>query len=426
MKKLLVIILSLATLLASCAAPNADTESTQTASIEETSENVSSDELVESSEEASSEETSSEEPVVSIIKEIDGISYYDAKAAGADKKEVYVDPFTKIVYGDHSEFFPEDAEGYYIDDMLFLVDEETFYRILSKPCLGTGSIKWVGFNENVSWHGDMIKDGEYYVNDGLHGILPVEKFNDPLYVYMCKPSERVNFMGNSRINAGNMSPAEGRFVSALTIGAIYANVEKEIPDDAEFTICLGRTTLIYYTEEKGWYIEKEWETPAKPNSLYYLPWDLEWRGVPPTKLSDDLVTLVDGHYEIKMTGAMLKGKYGKGEDNDAVEGAVLHFWSPKLDLTNGADIKAVCASYECWIKEPEWAEYVTAEIAVDWRDGDGEGQEIYQAFAGHNYAITTEPRVIFGHTAGPDMYDEVMDTELVQKLLGLKKDTAEE
>ena len=283
MKKLLVIILSLTTLLVSFETPDTDTESTQTSSLKETSENTSSDEIVESSEEASSEETSSEEPVVSIIKEIDGIKYYDAKAAGADKKTVYVDPITKKVYGDHSEFFPEDAEGYYIDDMLFFVDEETFYRILSKPCLGTGSIKWLGFNEEVSWHGDMIKDGEYYVNDGLHGELPVEKFNDPLYVYMCKPSERVNYMGYSRINAGNMSPAEDRFVSALTIGAIYANVEKTIPDDAEFTICLGRTTLIYYTEEKGWYIEGEWETPSKPNSLYYLPWTLEWNGVPPTK-----------------------------------------------------------------------------------------------------------------------------------------------
>lgn len=355
-----------------------------------------------------------------MIREIDGIKYYDAKVAGADKQIIFKDPFTGKTTGDHSSYFPEDAEGYYIDGMTFFVDEETFYRILSKPCLGTGAIKWKDFNEEVSWHGDMIKDGEYYVNDGLHGILPVDKFNDPLYVYMCKPSERVNYMGYSRINAGNMSPAEGRFVSALTIGAIYANVEKEIPDDAEFTICLGRTTLIYYTEEKGWYIEKEWETPSKPNSLYYLPWTLEWNGVPPTKLPDELVTLVDGHYEIKMTGAMLKGQYGKGEGDERVEGAVLHFWSPKLPLTNGADVKAVCASYECWIKEAEWAEYVTAEIAVDWRDGDGVGQEIYQAFAGHNYAITTEPRVIFGHTAGPDMYDSVMDTELVQQLLGLK------
>ena len=107
MKKLLVIILALATFLVSCTTPNTDTQSTQTTSIEETSENASSDEVVESSEEASSEETSSEEPVVSIIKEIDGIKYYDAKAAGADKKPVFVDRFTKKVIGDHNEFFPE-------------------------------------------------------------------------------------------------------------------------------------------------------------------------------------------------------------------------------------------------------------------------------------------------------------------------------
>ncbi len=354
------------------------------------------------------------------IKEIDGIKYFDSKAAGADEAVVFVDQFTGKIVGDHSAYFPEDAEGYYLDDMLFYVDEETFYRILSKPCTGTGSIKWVGYNEEISWHGDDFgPNGERVGNDGFHGILPVDKFDDPLYVFMCKPSERVNYMGRSRINAGNMSPPEDRFISALTLGSIYKNVEKELPDDAEFTICLGRVTLIYYTDEKGWYIEKEWETPAKPNSLYYLPWDLEWNGAPPVKLTDERVKLVDDHYEITLTGEMLNGNYGKGKDAGA-EGAVLHFWSPKIPLENGGSIRAVAASYECWIKEPEWAEYVTAEIGVDWRDGDGKGQEIYQAFAGHNYAITTEPRVIFGHTCGPDMYDEVMDTELLKGLLGLK------
>lgn len=356
----------------------------------------------------------------SCVKEIDGIEYYDPKAAGANKQRIYKDKSSGKITGDHSKYFPEDAEGYYLDNMLFYVDEETFYRILSKPCLGTGSIKWVGYNEEISWHGDDIgPNGERVGNDGFHGILPVEKFNDPLYVFMCKPSERVNFMGQSRINAGNMSPPEDRFISALTFGSIYGNVDKPLPDDAEFTVCIGRVTLIYYTDEKGWYIEREWETPAKPNSIYYLPWDLEWQGVRCPKLSDDRVTLVDGHYEVKLTGAMLNGNYGDGKESGA-EGGVLHFWSPKIPLKNGGSIRAVAASYECWIKEPEWAEYITAEIGVDWRDGDGKGQEIYQAFAGHNYAITTEPRVIFGHTCGPDMYEEVMDTELLKEFLGLK------
>lgn len=409
MKRSFAVLFLIAVILTACTTPSIDTSSA-----------LKGAGTVSGSPVDNSKETSSEGKDVFVIKEIDGIEYYDAKAAGADKQVVFVDPFTNKVTGDHSAFFPEDAEGYYIDDMLFYVDEETFYRILSKPCKGTGSIKWKGYNEEISWHGDEIGlDGKRYGNDGFHGILPVDKFDDPFYVFMCKPSERVNYMGQSRINAGNMSPPEDRFVSALTMGAIYRNVEKELPDDAEFTICIGRMTLIYYTDERGWYIEKEWETPSKPNSIYYLPWTLEWNGAPPAKLPDDRVTLVDGHYEIKLTGEMLNGNYGKGKEAGA-EGAVLHFWSPKIPLENGSSIRAVAASYECWIKETEWAEYVTAEIGADWRDGDKVGQEIYQAFAGHNYAISTEPRVIFGHTCGPDMYDEVMDTELLKQLLRLK------
>lgn len=354
------------------------------------------------------------------IRKIDGINYYDAKAAGADKEIVVVDKITKKVTGNHNAYFPEDAEGYYLDDMVFYVDEDVFYRILSKPCLGTGSIRWTGFNEKVSWHGDGIgPDGEPVGNDGLHGYLPVDKFDDPLYVYMCKPSEHENYLGYSRINAGNMSPPEDRFVNALVFGSVYANVEKTLPDDAEFTICIGRMKLIYYTDEKGWFIEEEWDTPSTPNKHYYLPWDLEWKGFPPTSISKDRVNLVDGHYEVKLTGAMLNGSYRMGKLKGA-EGGVLHFWSPRIPLENGGSIRAVAASYECWIKEPEWADYVTVEIGVDWRDDDGVGQEIYQAFVGHSYALTTEPRVIFGHTCGPDAYDEIMDTEKVQKLLGLK------
>lgn len=393
MKRIFAVLILLAMVLSSCGTPSGDTSSI-------TSTDVVSEEV--------SEETSSVEEVP-IIREIDGVKYYDAKAAGADKEIVFEDVSLGIKMGDHSKYFPEDAEGYYLDDMLFLVDEETFERILSKPCKGPGSIKWKDYDDSLSWHGN-----DQLYNDWLDGILPVEKMDDPLYVYMCKPSEAPTVM--NRINASNLSPAEDKFTKICSIGAIYNNSEKPIPDDAEFTICLGRMTLIFYTEEKGWHIAKEWYSPTKPNSIYYLPWELQTTiGV--MKLGNDRIKMVDGHYEIKMTGAELNG--GDGRDKGAT-GSVLHFWSENVYLQNAGDIKALATSYECWIKEPQWADYVVAAVAADWRDSDGQGQEIYQAYSGHNYTISTEPRVIFGHTAGPENYDKIMDTEKVQGFLGLK------
>lgn len=407
MKKLLIALILFAVALTACGTPSADTSSI----LDET---VFSDDVSKTV----SEETSSIGEG-SFIKEIDGIKYYDPKAAGADKQVIFVDPFTGTKTGEHSAYFPEDAEGYYFDDMTFYVNEEVFYRILSKPCTGKGAIKWTGYNDQLSWHGDEIgPDGERVGNDGFHGILPVEKFNDPLYVFMCKPSERPTVM--NRVNASNLSHAEDRFVSILTIGAIYNNSEKAIPDDAKFTICLGRTTLIFYTEEKGWFMVGEWDIPSKPNSIYYLPWTLE-KTLGNMKLSNQRVKLVDGHYEIKMTGAELNGADGRDE---GATGSVLHFWSPMIKMEdikdlvpNTGDVKAIATSFECWIKEEEYAEYVAAAVGADWRDADN---KIYQAYSGHNYALTTEPRIVFGHTAGPDMYDEVMDTEKVQEMLGLK------
>ena len=420
MKKIFALIIAIMFILTACATP-----STDTSSVDATSSEVISEDTSETAD--SSEETSSEEEVA-LIREIDGIKYYDPKAAGADKQLIYVDPFTGVKTGDHSAYFPEDAEGYYFDDMTFYVNAETFDRILSKPCIGKGSIKWTEYNEELSWHGDETgPNGERIGNDGFHGILPVEKFNDPLYVFLCKPSERPTVM--NRVNASNLSHSDERFDSILTIGAIYNNSEKAIPDDAEFTICIGRTTLIFYTEEDGWFMAGEWDTPSKPNSIYYLPWTLE-STLGSIKLTNDRVELVDDHYEIKMTGAMLNGNYGKGKEAGAT-GSVLHFWGPKVKLEDLSDlvsepteIKAVASSFECWIKEAEYAEYVVAAIGVDWYDDEADTskgeQRIFQGYSGHNYALTTEPRVIFGHTAGPDMYDDVMDTEKVQEMLGLK------
>lgn len=345
--------------------------------------------------------TSSTKEEGPFMREIDGVMYYDVMAAGAGTSTIVKDPFTGKVVGDHSRFFPEDAEGYYLDDMIFYVDEATFNRILSKPVFGTGSIKWIDFK-------DLNSGG----SDKFDGVLPVEKMDDPLYVYMCKPSERKTIM--NRVNASNMKPASDDYINALSIGAIYPNPDKPLPDDAEFTLCFGRTTMIFYTEEKGWFIGNERKTPAAPKTLYYLPWELE-HTVGTMKLPDDRVSFVDGHLEVKVKGFELNGSAAKDVGG---KGAVCHIWGSKVYFDEkGSEILGLASSYEAWIKEPEWAEYVVAAVGVDWRGAD---EKAIQAYSGHNYALTTEPRVIFGHNVGPKMYDKIMDTEKVQEFMGLK------
>ncbi len=85
-----------------------------------------------------------------MFKEFDGINYYDVKASGTGDALVFTYPFTGAMTGNYSEYFIDDVEGYYLDDMVFLVDEQTFNKILSKPVAGTGSIRWIGYRNDVS------------------------------------------------------------------------------------------------------------------------------------------------------------------------------------------------------------------------------------------------------------------------------------
>ena len=329
----------------------------------------------------------------SLYREIDGIKYYDVRAAGA-RGSVYSP--------DDSAYFIEDVEGYYIDELTFMLDEETMWRIVDVPCTGTGAVKWKGYKDKNA--------GE--TEDRFDGILYADKINDPLYAFMCLPSQRATVMG--RVNAGNHYEYDEKYVKIVTIGAIYNNSDMPIPDDAEFTICVGRTTLLLCTEEKGWYMACELDTPAKPNSIYYLPWTLE-HTLGTMKLDASRVTLVEDHYEIKMTGAELNG--ADGRDKGAT-GSVLHFWGENVMLDPDEEILGVATSFECWIKEEEWAPYVAAAIGADWRDSQN---KISQTYSGFNYALTTEPTVVFGHNVGPMVYDDVMDSEKVQELLELNK-----
>ena len=392
MKRIILVLLAMVLLLSACMPPVKENDDTDTQTVEGT-EAPGTESTTETEKNMPTETKKPEVDPASLYREIDGIKYYDVRAAGARGSYHSVND---------SEYFIEGVEGYYIDELTFMIDAETIRRITQVPCTGTGAVKWKDYQDK------NVRECE----DKFTGILPADKINDPLYAYMCLPSERATVMG--RVNAGNHYEYDDKYVKVVTIGAVYNNSDKPIPDDAEFTICVGRTTLLLCTEEKGWYMARELATPAKPNSIYYLPWSLE-HTLGTMKLDASRVTLVDDHYEIKMTGAELNG--ADGRDKGAT-GSVLHFWGENVMLDPDDEVLGVVTSFECWIKEEEWAPYVAAAIGADWRDAQG---KISQVYSGYNYALTTEPAVIFGHNVGPYAYDEVMDSETVQALLGLKK-----
>ena len=401
MKRILIVFLALSMLLCACGTPSDDAVSNDV-SVEDTS---STESIAEES--TPSEETSSEfeEEAGPVFKEIDGIKYYDVMASGAKDAVIFKDPFTGVTQGDHSEYFPEDVEGYYLDDMLFLVDKDTFSRIFSKPVAGTGSIKWTGFDPSANYISNP---------DKFDGILPVEKMDDPLYVYMCKPADYTADLG--RTHSFNMAATPPENVTAiLAMAAIHTTEDKPLPDDAEVTICIGRMTLSVYTERDGWQLVQDFEVPSTPKYMYYLPWPL-YRVLGRRTLSDDKVKLVDGHYEVSLTGADF---HGIDKAAEGATGATLHFWAKRHPLEEGNDILGMVASFECWIKEEKWSDYLLATVGADWKTPEGVpgGDQVNNC---RGYAITTEKQVVYSHNVGPKMYDEIMDTEKVQEFIGLK------
>ncbi len=359
--------------------------------------NLSSDQTNVSSDAESVEDTSSEEDLTALLwKEIDGVKYYDISVASR---------ITPPEGEDSSALFIEEADGYYIEDGMYYIDDDTMFRVLKKPFKGDGAIKWIGYSRSEKHNG--VKN--------FDGVLYISRMDDPIYVSTCLPNECSSYMQTSvgRIHAA-VHNAPDNEVSLLPIGAIYLNDELKLPNDAKFTLCLGRITCaVKLKGEEDWKLVVDDPAPDKPKSIYYLPWELQNElGV--FKIEDKQLKLVDGHYEITLTGKDLNGADLK--DNRIV-GSTFHFWGTYYRFEDSSQIEGVVTSLEVWIKEPEYAKYLTASIAADWRNAAG---RVNQVFCSINYAITDKPRVIFGHNVPPAVYDEIMNTEQVQELIGLK------
>ncbi len=305
---------------------------------------------------------------------------------------------------DVSVCFKEGEKGYIVNGGPYKVDEATLVRLTKSEVKGNGSVKWAKFSKMGASTGNT---------DLFDGIVPVSKLHDPIFMSTALPSELQTYM-DWRINATNMALPISEYKKAISIGAVYKAKGAVIPDDAEITLCLGKIMLVAYTEERGWFMADQMTYPTNP-MFFYLPWEVGSAKIPSSIRSNKT-----DHVEIKLTGAMLNGNYGKEnfsqEVQDKIDECVVHYWGNNW-IGNVIDIKGVVAGHYAWIKEEEYVGKVVAAVGVDYKRPDGSG---LQAFSGRNYKLTTEPRLIFGHNVGPKAYDEIMDTEKVQQLLGLK------
>ena len=373
-------------------------------SSEDASAEVSSGEV--SSEDVSSEDTSSEEGTLNLLDYVMADGFLDVEAASKDKN------FKRVGINDTPLFAEvEGIKGYEINGGLYWVDEETIRRLAETPCRGDGSIKWLGFKNCGSWSTSKNNQPDH---------APADLINDPLYMSMILPSERRCFMAD-RINASLLDIADDKWINVMTIGAVYKNSDVEIPDDAEFTLCISDINLaVRTTNSNGWYKAVNITVPSVYNRLYLLPWGLEHTsGTYNFPDGDMRVTYYSDHVEIKLKGEDLNGTNAK-KLVDKVQQCVYHFWGQKHYFDcKGSEVLGVACSYTVWVKEPEAAEYLVAGIGADWRDSS---EKPLQAFAGYKHAVTNEPTIVVGHNVAPSDWDEIVgdESEKIQKYLGMK------
>lgn len=341
--------------------------------------------------------------VQAFVREIDGEKYFDVSAAAAASPR----------RPDDSVFFPEldGFVGYYIEKGVYTVDADTMFRVIECPFKGDGSIKWVDFKP-VNWTNHP---------DQYNGVLPISKIHDVMYQQLCLPGDTESGNGRNQFeilpnHSGNLTP----------LCAVYLRDDKkeELPDDAQITLCFGEMKLAACLDDgKGWFLaldsvgpDKVHPGPEKLGDIIPLPWQLgDQDGIHAYNVGEENISWVDDHFEVKITGADIKAK--KFSDS-RVTGAVIHTWgAPLYYFDDQYSVVGVATNYKFWVKESEWSGFFIADTGADCRQ---DGEPCRQVFGTRMFTITDQPTNVFGHNVGPNRYDEIMDSEKVQELLGMK------
>ena len=332
---------------------------------------------------------------------------------------------------DVSACFPAEASGYRVDFGPYLVDAETIVRLTTVKVEGEGSVKWIGYQIKKAQAGERAIDG----------VIPVAKLSDPLYTCMNLPVEAnyhecnlsadntwgANGSWNNRVNGFNMTPVDDTFNNILCMGAVFAAMDGErnvlLQAEDELTLCIGNFYTLYHSTAAGrdWTVAQHTAAPpvSSVNHLYALPWKSDTSRN--KHIDASLISILDDHTEIKLKGSDFMG------DGDTIDAYTFHFWDKRVYFSTlggtGGQIDGFVLAASVWVKEPAMADKLIATIGADIRFNDESGKELKgaQLNSSRAYLIPASPRVIFSHSVGPNsVYDSVMDSDKVQRLIGLK------
>ena len=334
---------------------------------------------------------------------------------------------------DVSVCFPADADGYRVDFGPYLVDTATIVRLTTAKVEGEGSVQWIGYQKKSAMAGERAIDG----------VIPVSKLNDPLYTCMNLPGEsnyyESNFSAgpswgasgsswNNRVNGFNMTPVDDTFNNILCMGAAFLALDENrqplLKADDELTLCIGNFYTLYHSTAAGrdWTVAQHTVAPpvSSVNHLYALPWKSDTSRN--KHIDASLISVLNDHTEIKLKGSDFMG------NGDTIDSFTFHYWDKKAYFSamgvTGGQIDGFVMAVTLWVKEPAMADKLVATIGADIRFNDEGGKELKgaQLNCSRAYLIPASPRIIVSHSVGPNStYDAVMDSEKVQKLIGMKK-----
>ena len=372
----------------------------------------------------------------------------------------------KTMSQDVSDCFPENVRGYVINggtaSQPYIIDSDTFARIIKKPCMGTGYVTWSnGYNTNPN-----ARIGGYFVRTGwtgpdkaFTGVVPASKLNDPIYTCMIEPSDTDYYYGGlyyglwkpldgigsgNRASGWNMIQIRDEHTDVINIGAIYPaynvssnNVRAPLiaADDPDSTITIHIEDFRMYAHIAG-QPKDSWIEMSNHNILTDAKAaqkvDIGW-------------TTGSGNISIAAKYDETKGVYNLTREDlldSESKQYLLHFWDNKVTFSSkGIDpttVDGIICRYTVWVEEPEMAGKFVAVSAADlypklmpdhyddWADAgfvSTTNSGSNQLMASRAYLITNEPTVVFSHNIYPgendSHYDSVVDTAYLQHLIGI-------
>ena len=352
----------------------------------------------------------------------------------------------------------------------YLVSAETLCQLADANVEGTGYVKWIGYNARSS-HCTQAKS--------ITGVVPVDKLSDPIYMEMALPSDddfyfcdlTMDSSGprrggilkwNNRKNGYNgVLPRTAHTISGQTVahdsmnnaGVIYLNYNEAPPaQNAAFTLCVKDVKVYLHKQgdaANNWRLLTDTDLPTVYKTSF--SWSVN------TNLASRR-TVVGDHVEIALTGADLWTGQSDWKDVGSHQ-LYLRLWDQpayftSVGITDPSQIDGIVCTYTAWVKEASAADKLVAtvtgelrpglwpEVYTDWQnaiaglndkrpfkpsgasnssqgDATWNGTTTNTAVASRGVTLTTTPRVVFCHSVYPGVYDQVLDTNTVQTLLGL-------